>query len=103
MGALTYLVDTAEAEECKEAILAYFFLLTEGETSRASLDQCIENYIYEKYVIPMDFEIDDGLDKLQKSSLLSRYDQLINAIPLTEANSRLRQQWDQIIDNNVIV
>ena len=49
----------------------------------------------------MDFEIDDGLDKLQKSNLLSRCDQLINAIPLVEANSRLRQQWDQVIDNKV--
>ncbi len=103
MGALTYLVDTAEAEECKEAILAYFFLLIKGETNRASLDQCIENYIYEKYEIPMDFEIDDGLDKLQKSSLLSRFDQLIKTIPLAEANSRLRQQWDQIIDSKEIV
>jgi len=102
MGALTYLADTAEAEECKEAILAYFFLLIDGETSRANLDQRIESYIQEKYAIPMDFEIDDGLDKLQKSSLLSRSDQLISAIPLAEANSRLRQQWDQVVDNKVI-
>jgi len=102
MGALTYLADTAEAEECKEAILAYFFLLVDGETSRANLDQRIESYIQEKYEIPMDFEIDDGLAKLHKSSLLSRSDQLINAIPLAEANSRLRQQWDQVIDNKVI-
>jgi len=102
MGALTYLADTAEAEECKEAILAYFFLLIGGETSRVNLDQRIENYIHEKYAIPMDFEIDDGLEKLQKAALLSRSDQLINAIPLAEANSRLRQQWDQVIDNKVI-
>jgi len=104
MGALTYLADTAEAEaeECKEAILAYFFLLIDGETSRANLDQRIESYIQEKYAIPMDFEIDDGLEKLQKSSLLSRSDQLISATPLAEANSRLRQQWDQVVDNKVI-
>jgi len=102
MGALTYLADTAEAEECKEAILAYFFLLIDGETSRANLDQRIESYIQEKYAIPMDFEIDDGLEKLQKSSLLSRSDQLISATPLAEANSRLRQQWDQVVDNKVL-
>lgn len=98
MGALTYLADTAEAEECKEAILAYFFLLIDGETRRADLDLRIENYIHQKYTIPMDFEINDGLDKLKKSSLLSRYDQLINVCPLNEANSKLKQQWDQIID-----
>lgn len=98
MGALTYLADTAEAEECKEAILAYFFLLIDGETSQADLDLRIENYIHQKYTIPMDFEINDGLDKLKKSSLLSRCDQLINVCPLNEANSKLKQQWDQIID-----
>ncbi len=100
MGALTHLVDSAEAEECKEAILAYFFLLASGESSRSKLDKDIENYIQRQYKIPMDFEIDDGLNKLQKSKLLSRCDKIINAIPLHEANIKLKQQWHAIIENN---
>lgn len=101
MGALTHLVDSAEAEECKEAILAYFFLLANGESNRINLDKRIENYIQQQYSIPMDFEIDDGLDKLQKSKLLSHYDNFISAVPLHEANIKLKQQWLNIIDNNV--
>ncbi len=100
MGALTHLIDSAEAEECKEAILAYFFLLVNGESSRTHLDKSIEEYIQKQYSIPMDFEIDDGLDKLQKSNLLSRCDNIINAIPLHQANIELKQQWLNVIENN---
>lgn len=99
MGALTYLLDTAEAAECKEAMLAYFFLLTAGESSRADLDKRIEDYIQETYAIPMNFEIDDGLTKLQRSELLSRSDNLFAAIPLPAANLKLSQQWNEVIEN----
>ncbi|BCG64933.1 MAG: hypothetical protein methR_P2726 [Methyloprofundus sp.] len=97
VGALTYLLDSAEAEECKEAILAYFFLLTEGESTRAKLDKRIETYIQQQYALPMDFEIDDGLDKLQSAELLSGSDPEINAVPLATANIKLQQQWQNVI------
>ena len=102
MSALTHLVDSAEAEECKEAILAYFFLLANGESNRINLDKRIEDYIQQQYAIPMDFEIDDGLDKLQNSKLLTRCDTIINAVPLDEANIKLKQQWLNIIEKNAI-
>jgi hypothetical protein len=97
MGALTYLIDAAEAEECKEAVLAYFFLLIDGETSREELDKRIETYIQNQYSLPMDFEINDGLEKLQKSGLLSQYSAVIQAIPLADANERLKQDWSTLL------
>ncbi len=97
MGALTYLVDSAESEECKEAILTYFFLLQAGESRRADLDKGIEQYIQQQYAIPMNFEIDDGLNKLQKNGLLLRYDEMISAKPLSDANTQIKQQWNNII------
>ncbi len=100
MGALTYLVDSAENEECKEAILAYFFLLTGGKSNRHTLDKRIEDYIQQQYAIPMDFEIDDGLEKLDYSKLLSHNDDGITALPLDEANTTLMQQWNHLIQNN---
>ena len=100
MSALTHLVDSAEAEECKEAILAYFFLLATGERNRINLDKRIEDYIQQQYSIPMDFEIDDGLDKLQNSKLLTRCDTIINAVSLDEAIIKLKQQWLNIIEKN---
>ena len=100
MGALTYLVDMAETEECKEAILSYFFLLIEGQTNRDELDKSIEAYISDQYSIPMDFEIDDGLDKLKKSLLLLCKDGVLQTLPIAEANLVLQQQWNRIIENN---
>jgi DNA-directed RNA polymerase subunit F len=97
MGALTYLIDAAEAEECKEAVLAYFFLLIDGETSREELDKRIETYIQNQYSLPMDFEINDGLEKLQKLGLLSQYSAVIQAIPLADANERLKQDWSTLL------
>ena len=97
MGALTYLIDAAEIEECKEAIVAYFFLLINGKISREELDHKIESYIATQYKIPMDFEIDDGLEKLQNSRLLSQYNTVIEAISLSNAQDTLKKEWDTLI------
>lgn len=97
MGALTYLADSAESEECKEALLAYFFLLISGKSNRATLDQTIENYIADQYGIPMDFEIQDGLDKLKKAQLLIENGTEIAVHNLSQANIHLVQQWNELI------
>ncbi len=98
MGALSYLTDSAEQEECKEAILAYFFLLTNGSLQRQQLDQLIEQYIVQQYQIPMDFEINDGLDKLYKAQLLIQDNDTINVLPLTQAHFSLVNQWQEHIN-----
>lgn len=100
MGVLTFLADAAETEECKEAILAYFFLIADGACHYDVLDKRIEAYLYKQYTIPMDFEINDSLDKLKTTELISRSDDVINAAPLAEANSLLKRQWNCIIENN---
>lgn len=97
MGALTYLVDAAETEECKEALLAYFFLLCDGDSHRVDLDKRIEFYLFKQYAIPMDFEIKDGLEKLQNAGLLNHKENVISAVPLAEANTKLEQQWKNVI------
>jgi len=98
MGALSYLADMAETEECKEAVLAYFFLLAAGSCDRESLDQKIESYINKQYALPMDFEIDDGLAKLQQANLLITKDGGFQAQPLSSALQNLKQQWNQIMN-----
>lgn len=100
MGSLEYIIASAESEECKEALLAYFFLLKKGKTSRQTLDESIEEYIYKQYSIPMNFEIDDGLSKLQQSQLLTQYNDTICAVNLEKANESLIQQWNQLFTSN---
>jgi uncharacterized protein DUF3754 len=99
MGAITYLLDAAEAEECKEALLAYYFLLNNGPCDSAELDKQIENYILRNYAIPMDFEVKDGLRKLTEVGLLNVADnQQLQVLSLNEAQQTLSTQWNAVIE-----
>ncbi len=95
LGALTHLIDSAESEECKEALLAYYFLLSGGAKEKDALDREIEDYIQQTYAIPMDFEIDDGLRKLNQAGLIQQDGGKISAIPLQTAIQKLNHQWRQ--------
>ncbi len=72
-GVIFRILDEAEESECKEAILAYYFLLASGKQMTAGeLDQAIESWLEEKWHCRLDFEIDDALAKLEKLKLASR-------------------------------
>ena len=69
-GALYRILDDAEESECKESLLAYYFLLAEGDPmSVADLDQAVESWFAEKWQCKLDFEIHDALRKLQELGL----------------------------------
>jgi hypothetical protein len=84
MGVFTNLIDSAETQEFKEAVLSYYFLLIEKNyLSEKDLDIIIEKWIYSKINLDIDFEIDDALQKLHK-------------IGLTEKNENIVIQWSQL-------
>jgi ribosomal protein L9 len=96
-GVMNYLVDMAEEEEGKEAILAYYFLHINPEKNytQEELDREIENYIQDKYGVAIDFEVDDGLRKLRKEGLLiEKEGGILKVIDLPDANVCLDKQWD---------
>jgi len=69
-GALFRILEDAEESECKESLLAYYFLLTAGEPVTAmQLDQAIEAWFAERWQCRLDFEIDDALEKLHELGL----------------------------------
>jgi hypothetical protein len=73
-GALYRILDDAEESECKESLLAYFFLLAEGgPMSVASLDQAVESWFAEKWQCKLNFDVHDALRKLRDLGL-ARYD-----------------------------
>ena len=98
-GALAHIIDLAEVEECKEAILAYFFLFQQEYTSKDSLDQKIEDYMLEKYSVRIDFEVSDGIKKLKEMNLLTSAadDSKIGVIPLQSSQTILKEHWNQLI------
>ncbi len=100
-GVLHRLIDDAEEEECKEAILAYWFLLTSGSPHTAeALDRGIEDWLRERAGRDTDFEIQDATQKLERLGLVARdraTDEL-SAVPLGEAKHVLDRLWDGYFD-----
>jgi hypothetical protein len=96
---LTRVIDVAEDEEYKEAMLAYFFLWRgtgSAEPWTASrLDRCIEDYLREKTRIEINFEVGDALTKLYRLGLATRDAQgRLQATPLEPALEVLDRHWD---------
>lgn len=64
-GVLFRILDEAEDSECKEALLAYSFLLKSTVPLTASeLDEEIEQWFEQQWQCRFDFDIDDALNKL---------------------------------------
>ena len=96
---ITRLIDCAEEEEFKEAILAYYFLWrAEGDPSpwdASRLDTAVESFIAEKTGVAIDFEIKDALRKLIRLGIVSADGRgRLAATPIETALERLDQQWD---------
>ena len=66
-----HLLDAAEEEEVKEAVLAYHFLRSAEEALTADeLDQRIEDWFTRRWDTEFDFEVDDGVGKLRRLRLI---------------------------------
>lgn len=74
-GVLFRLLDEAEEQECREALLAYFFLWRRSGVEgwpREQLDSEIEAYLRRLAGISIDFEVGDALAKLERLGLVER-------------------------------
>jgi hypothetical protein len=94
-GIFDYIVGAAEEQECKEAFLAYYFLLTGSDApDRAALDARIEQWLKDSFGVETDFEVTDGLDKLERLGLLERNGQRLSVVPIEQALVVLDRVWD---------
>lgn len=95
---LTRLVDSAEDEEYKEAMLGYYFLWRSAARGISltvpELDDLIEQYLRQKTGVEINFEVADALGKLFRLGLASR-DQngRVLILPIDEAYRVLNEQW----------
>lgn len=91
-GVFHRLLDAAEEQECREAILAYFFLWREaGEAGWTPdvLDDHVEEYLHRRTGLKVDFEIGDALEKLVTLKLVETLGDAYRAVPLTGPLARL--------------
>jgi len=96
---LTRLIDSAEEEEYKEAMLAYYFLwrrIGEPEAwTDKQLDRHIEAFLKGVSGIEINFEIADALGKLFRLGLARRdANGRLRALPIDQALVALDRLWD---------
>ncbi len=100
-GVFHHLIDAAEEEEVKEAILAYFFLLKAiRPIEKDALDAMIEKWFEARWNCRIDFEIDDALKKLERLGLISYDGTGWQCLPLAEARQQLDHIWDNYFTFN---
>jgi len=100
-GVFYHLIDTAEEEEFKEAVLAYYFLLTAREPlTKSALDQRIEKWLADGWDCHIDFEIGDAIRKLLRLKLIAVDDDYLRCVPLPEARQQLDTIWDNFFTYN---
>jgi hypothetical protein len=94
-GIFDYLIGAAEDQDCKEAFLAYHFLLVSSDRPpQDELDRRVEYWLKQSFGAEIDFECDDALAKLDRLGLLRRDGDRLSVLPLDEALVRLDQLWD---------
>jgi hypothetical protein len=100
-GVFHRLVDDAEEEECKEAMLAYYFLLAEGSaTDEEDLDSQVEAWFSTRWEAQVDFEVDDALAKLKKLNLVQQSGDGLGVTPIETACELLDKRWDEYFNFN---
>jgi hypothetical protein len=71
---LAHLIDSAEAEECKELLLAYYILYVERrrDCTQNELDRRAEQWLRTEFGLDVDFDISGAVRKLVEKNLLVR-------------------------------
>lgn len=87
-GVLHRLLDDAEEQEVREALLAYYYLSRHapaGGWTAEQLDDYIENVLQSKLSMKVDFEVADALGKLEALGILRTSGGKLSVVPLSEA------------------
>jgi hypothetical protein len=93
-GIFNYIIGEAEEQDWKEALLAYYSLLTaDVPLAREALYPRVEELLARVFRISADFEIDDALARLRRLDLLGETDGRLSVLPLADALARLDKEW----------
>jgi len=97
-GIFNYLIGEAEEQDWKEALLAYYGLLTAtAPLSGRALGARVEAQLAQMFGVQVAFGSDDALAKLRGLDLLREEQGSFSVPPLAEALSRLEKQWERLL------
>jgi len=94
-GVFDYLIGAAEEQESKEALLAYYVLLTaKTPLDQPGLEREVEHFMWVTFSVEVEFEVDDALAKLEHLALLRRDGDKLSVLPLEQALPVLDREWE---------
>ncbi len=95
VGVISTLLDQAQDEDIKEAILAYFILLQTGGKFLSSFEikLRVEEFLQTHYRVAFNFEVSDALTKLRKDGLVMQDGKNYKAIKTDAACDNLEKHW----------
>jgi hypothetical protein len=100
---LFHLLDEAEEQECREALLGYYYLWryagTNGWTAK-DLDDYVEMDLERLADLKVDFEIEDAIEKLERLKLVTKNGERFVATPIAQALESLDYAWDNFFKHN---
>ncbi len=98
VGVLLRLLDDAEEQEFREAILAYFLLWQKAPVrgwSKQELDEAVEEYLRNSFRVETDFEVEDAVGKLERFDMVkSMPNNRFRAVEIDDALIWLDKKWD---------
>ena len=97
-GIFNYLIGEAEEQDWKEALLAYYGLLTAtAPLTRQALGAHVEALLVQMFGVRVAFGSDDALATLKEFDLLVEEGGSFSVPPLAEALARLEKQWERLL------
>jgi hypothetical protein len=93
-GIFNYIIGEAEEQDWKEALLAYYGLLTaEAPLTREALGARIAELLARRFGVSTSFEVDNAMARLKRLDLLDETEGRFSVSPLPDALARLDQEW----------
>jgi len=97
-GIFSYIIGEAEEQDWKEALLAYYGLLTAaGPLTREALVARIEGLLAQMFGVSTAFEIDDALARLKRLNVVDETGGRLLVPPLPDALARLDGDWKGLL------
>ncbi|CAN6202862.1 unnamed protein product [Urochloa humidicola] len=105
-GSVYFLLDASEQQQYKEALLAYAMLLCRKKyqvSSRASIRDTCEEFMYEKFKAKIEMPIDKAMETLVRLGLVielpTNGGSSVIGLPCSEAYEILRSRWDSLLEH----
>ena len=111
---LAHVIDSAEAEQCKELLLAYFLLYVERnrDFTRGQLDRRAEQWLAAEFGVTVDFDISAAVQKLTDKELVvqqqrptpaaAAQDAVLKVYDLPSSLRRLDEAWEDCFEDGEI-